>query len=116
MKTLLRNTKRITGIPLLLVSLLAFSACSKESTPQCEKWEVEDIGSIKEGCFFDLSCGRRTLQLSFCGDDLNDAKTGNTITTYETVVVRRHERLYVRCNRYFYYISADSCYNFLRSS
>ena len=64
--------------------LLAFSACSKESIPTCEKWEVEDIGHIKEGCFWDLSCGRRTLQLRFCGDGLNDAKAGNTITTYET--------------------------------
>ena len=74
----------IIKVSLVVITLLAFSACSKESIRKCEKWEVADIGGIKDGCLIDLSCGQRTLQLSFCGDDLNDAKAGNTITTYET--------------------------------
>jgi hypothetical protein len=84
MKTSLISSIGIIKVSLLGITFLAFSACSKESIRKCEKWEVEDIGYIKEGCWIDLGCGRRTLRLGFCGDDLNDAKAGNTITTYET--------------------------------
>jgi hypothetical protein len=80
MKTLLKNAKRVTVTSLLIVCLLVFSSCSKESIPKCEKWEVEDVGHFKDGCLFSFSCRERTLQLSFCGDGLKEAKAGNTIT------------------------------------
>jgi len=67
---------------MLFILLLAFSACSKY---KCEEWEVTDEDfRVGQGCGIDLSCaGKRTNQLSFCGDDLKDAKVGNTITLGE---------------------------------
>ena len=68
---------------LAAIVLLTFSACSKENPPQCEEWEVTDARYNVGGCI-DFSCaGSRTLQLSFCGDDLKDAKTGNTVIISE---------------------------------
>jgi hypothetical protein len=61
--------------------LIAFSSCSKEGLPKCEKWEVQDEGVFKGGCVIDLDCGTsRTSQLLFCGDALKDARAGNTVT------------------------------------
>ena len=62
------------------IFLLAFSACSKEDIPKCQKWEVKDEGFINPDCIFSLGCGSRTLQLTFCGDGLKDAYAGNTVT------------------------------------
>jgi hypothetical protein len=82
MKTLLITSTEIKALRAAIL-LLTFSACSKESLPKCEKWEVQDEGSLKGGCFIDLGCESHTLQLSFCGDALKDAKAGNTITLSE---------------------------------
>ena len=84
MKTQSINLIAIQKILLSVPILLAFISCSKYTPPKCEKWEVEDAGYIKQGCFIDLGCGLRTLQLSFCGDNLKDAREGNTVKIYET--------------------------------
>lgn len=84
MKALVMPTIKKLKAPLALLLTVAFSACSKESIPKCEKWEVEDIGYIKVGCIIDFSCERRTSLLEFCGDDLKDVNAGNTITIDET--------------------------------
>ncbi len=97
MKTLLTNTITIAEVILAAIFLLAFSACSKESSPKCEKWEVEDVGTIinNTGCGITLDCGRKTLQLSFCGDDLKDASAGNTILLSEDDCCRK-TRTFIR--------------------
>ena len=71
----------ITKVSMLFILLLAFSACSKLKSLKCEKREVEDEGIVS--CV-DWNCtGSQTHQLSFCGDELKDAKVGNTITLSE---------------------------------
>lgn len=80
MKTLSVKTISVIKILLAFLLLIGFSACSKESLPQCQKWEVKDEGFVKQGCIFSLGCGSHTLQLTFCGDGLKDAFAGNTIT------------------------------------
>lgn len=85
---------------LAAIFLLAFSACSKEIMPKCEKWEVEDAGSFinNPGCGFYSDCGRKTLQLSFCGDALKDARAGNTILLGEYNCCRK-TRTFIRLMR-----------------
>ena len=75
--------KTIAGYKILLgaIMVFSFSACSKESPPECEEWEIVDERANIGGCI-DFSCsGSRTLQLIFCGSSLKDAKAGNTIVT-----------------------------------
>jgi len=67
----------------VLIMLFTLSSCSKINLPQCEEWEVV-IERFNIGGCIDWSCaGSRTLQLSYCGAALKDAKAGNTITTSE---------------------------------
>ena len=89
------NSIGIIKVSLLGITLLAFSACSKESIRKCQKWEVKDEGFVNQGCFFSLSCGTRTLQLTFCGDGLKDAYAGNTITIGDDGCCT-HTRTFVR--------------------
>jgi hypothetical protein len=78
MKTL---TSKIQ-ILITLILLLAVTSCSKQSV-KCETWQIEDDGTLKEGCILDFSCGSKTLNLTFCGDELKNAKAGNTIILSE---------------------------------
>jgi len=82
MKTVFISSTEIKAL-IAAILLLAFSACSKQSLPKCEKWKVQDEAYLKGGCFADFDCGSRTSQLLFCGDALKDAKAGNTITLSE---------------------------------
>ena len=81
MKTLLTNTITLAKGILAAIFILTFSACSK-ILPNCEKWEVEDVGTAinTPGCGIIVwDCGQKTLQLSFCGEALKDAIAGHTI-------------------------------------
>lgn len=82
MKTILFKQDSI--VKLLLITSMVFTLFScKKTAAQCEEWEVTDEKFGNGGCI-DLSCsGSRTLLLIFCGDDLKNAKAGNTITLSE---------------------------------
>jgi len=55
------------------------ATCVKVNTPKCEEWEVTDQKNYL-GTGIDWSCsGKRTYQLVFCGDQLKNARPGNSI-------------------------------------
>jgi hypothetical protein len=83
MKKLLIHIMTLIKVSLAAILLLAFSASSKENPHECEEWEVVIERFNIDGCI-DWSCaGSRTLQLSYCGDALKDAKVGNTVILSE---------------------------------
>ena len=94
METLLNKMIAITKVSLVAILLLAFLACSKYNPPECEKWEVVDEGHNIGGCI-DFGCVGRTYQLFFCGDALENAKAGNTITLSEDQYCKK-TRTFVR--------------------
>lgn len=86
MKTIL--IKQFSMIKLLVSAsiVFTFSSYTKQKV-ECELWEVtynsHAVGTIGS-CIINLNCGGpQTLQLLFCGDNLKNAKAGNTITINE---------------------------------
>ena len=80
---------------LTVILWLNISACSKASLPNCEEWEITDEKFSTGGCI-DWSCGgRRIYQLIFCGNSLDNAKSGNTIVISEDQCCKK-TRTFVR--------------------
>ncbi|HEX6332868.1 MAG TPA: hypothetical protein VFZ78_01505 [Flavisolibacter sp.] len=61
--------------------MILLISCAYEA-PDCEKWEIRDdeYVNVNPPCGINWACGgSRTMQLTFCGESLEDAKAGNTI-------------------------------------
>ena len=84
MKTLLIYVMVIIKVSLAAILLLAFSACSKDNPPRCEKWEVEDEVAYYFVCTITGGCHQGTLQVGVCDDDLKAARAGNKIQIRES--------------------------------
>jgi hypothetical protein len=79
-----KQSPKINWMTAVIVAI-SFSACSKQ-TNNCQEWEVTydctiNITGPIGSCGIVLDCGgTRTMNALFCGDQLKDAKPGNTIT------------------------------------
>ena len=86
MKIIFVKQSLLTRLLMAALTLWGICSCTKTKT-DCELWEVMYEGTLTGPvgtCSIDLSCsGSQTMQSTFCGDALQNAKEGNTITVSE---------------------------------